>query len=148
MNYGVGCRMTHPHSRLWILIFFQISASLNTFEHLKQTAVVCYESFKICSYRIHSRGKIFIIVMKLFDLCIFYFNLNKKIMNIGSYVAQSKKNSSTVLILRWREGTVQISHILSFSGVKVRQRQSHQRLPKIIVVRIVKTLLPYNPILS
>ena len=69
-------------------------------------------------------------------------------MDIGSYVAQSKKNSSTLFILRWHEGTVQASHILSFSGVKVRQRLSHQRLPKIIVVRIVKTLLPYNPILS
>jgi len=69
-------------------------------------------------------------------------------MNIGSYVAQSKKNSSTVLNLRWHEGTVQASHILSFSGVKVRQDQSHQRLPKIIVVRIVKTLSPYNPTLS
>ena len=66
-------------------------------------------------------------------------------MNIGSYVAQSKKNSSTVLILRWHEGTVQISHILSFSGIKVRQGQSHQRLPKFIAVRIVKTLSPYTP---
>ena len=68
-------------------------------------------------------------------------------MDIGSYVAQSKKNSSTLFILSWHEGTVQASHILSSSGVKVRQRQSHQRLPKIIIVRIVKTLLPYNPIL-
>ena len=142
MNYGVGCRMTHAHSRLWILIFFQISASLNTFEHLKQTAVVCYESLKICSYRIHSRGKIFIIVMKLFDLCIFYFNLNKKIMNISSYVAQSAKNSSTNLIWRWCEGAVQVSHILSFSGVKVRQDQTPQRLPNIIIIRTVKTLSP------
>ena len=66
-------------------------------------------------------------------------------MNIGSYVAQSKKNSSIILILKWHEGTVQVSHILRFSGVKVRQGQSHQRLPNIIVIRIVKHFHPTTP---
>jgi hypothetical protein len=41
-----------------------IHTSPNVFGHFKQKDVMCYKSFKIHSYKIHGRGKNFVVVMK------------------------------------------------------------------------------------